>query len=378
MKRAERKEQGEYTDSEEEDAIANSDKESRDGSDDDDSDDEEKFTAEQLAEAEETLRAQGLLDARDEKKSAAKGKKGAAKVASALKVAADEEVGSGSDVESEEDGGSTADDEEEEDSEEDDDDEFADNPFMQKKRAASGEAADVEEQPSAKRRKTDGKNNNKKTVADKNVVEPDSDDDDNKGNTMDSIFSTVDGERSSQVDLIKAAFVEDGTTFEDEFQKEIDDAVQKKEDILTADNKLKGWGSWAGEGIKDRKKELDPKKQKMLTLMKDAANANGGMAAKVQKFGGKDEKFLAKYEVESVPFPFQSKAQYESTLAAGLGSEWNTTATHKYKVAPQVVTKRGAVVKPIQCAKHLSQKERDELLSAWSANKKPSRPKARF
>ena len=88
MKRAERKEQGEHTDSEEEAAVLDSGDDKKVDSDEEDSDEEDKFTAEQLAEAEDALRAQGLLDARDEKK--VKGeKKSRAKVAQALKVADD-------------------------------------------------------------------------------------------------------------------------------------------------------------------------------------------------------------------------------------------------------------------------------------------------
>ena len=48
-----------------------------------------------------------------------------------------------------------------------------------------------------------------------------------------------------------------------------------------------------------------------------------------------------------MPFPFTSREQFERSLRAPIGREWNTAASHKALTAPSVVVAKGAVVEPI-------------------------------
>lgn len=47
----------------------------------------------------------------------------------------------------------------------------------------------------------------------------------------------------------------------------------------------------------------------------------------------------AKYRVKDIPFPYTSRAQYERSLEAPLGREWNTRLGHQKAVLPRVSAK---------------------------------------
>lgn len=183
--------------------------------------------------------------------------------------------------------------------------------------------------------------------------------------TPDEIFKSLDLPQSSH-DQIKACFA--GGKQEEEFVQEQEDRHKKKEEkLLEAEDAdfLPGWGGWCGDGITSKRK----RPQREFTPLQEKAK-------KVQKFEGTDTKIM-KYAIESVPHPFQSQKQYEESLRMPTGKEWNTTAVHKKKVLPRIITKAGAVIQPLQFAKHLPQQERDNLIDAWTA-KKPLKSKARM
>lgn len=50
----------------------------------------------------------------------------------------------------------------------------------------------------------------------------------------------------------------------------------------------------------------------------------------------------AKYQVQDIPFPYTSRAQYERSLEAPLGTEWNTRLGHQKAILPRVSTKVSA------------------------------------
>lgn len=47
----------------------------------------------------------------------------------------------------------------------------------------------------------------------------------------------------------------------------------------------------------------------------------------------------AKYQVQDIPFPYTSRAQYERSLEAPLGTEWNTRLGHQKAILPRVSAK---------------------------------------
>jgi len=55
----------------------------------------------------------------------------------------------------------------------------------------------------------------------------------------------------------------------------------------------------------------------------------------------------AQFQIGSVPFPYQSREQYERAMAGTIGKEWNVTSSVKSMTRPEVVTRIGKMIKPI-------------------------------
>ncbi|WBW72826.1 U3 snoRNP protein Utp14 [Schizosaccharomyces osmophilus] len=147
-----------------------------------------------------------------------------------------------------------------------------------------------------------------------------------------------------QRELVARAFAGDDVVAEFEKDKEdwINEDAPKEEDQT-----LPGWGSWAGTGVKQKKNKpkavkkisgLDPSKRKDANLQHVIINE-------------KRNKKSAKLTADSVPFPFESREQYERALNLPMGPEWTTRASHHKAVAPKTVTKRGKVIQPLKAPK---------------------------
>ncbi|KAJ2784130.1 hypothetical protein GGI15_002357 [Coemansia interrupta] len=146
----------------------------------------------------------------------------------------------------------------------------------------------------------------------------------------------------TQRDLVQQAFAEDDVVeaeFEEEKQAAMDEDAPKTEDLT-----LPGWGSWGG-------KSLQPKKNKVVR--KPAAGEG------IEKSKRKDAKLgsviinqtlpktAQKYYSSNVPFPFYTPEQYEDTLQAPIGKEWNTAKSFGKAIKPRVMTKAGRIINPL-------------------------------
>lgn len=61
----------------------------------------------------------------------------------------------------------------------------------------------------------------------------------------------------------------------------------------------------------------------------------------------KRDKKAAQFTTAGVPFPFTSRDQFERSLRAPIGREWNTAASHAALVAPSKTVVKGAIIEPI-------------------------------
>jgi U3 small nucleolar RNA-associated protein 14 len=82
-------------------------------------------------------------------------------------------------------------------------------------------------------------------------------------------------------------------------------------------------------------------------LLLEAAARRKDAALKHVIVSEKRNKRAAALTTAGVPFPFSSREQFERSLRAPLGREWNTTASHKAMTAPSVVVQKGSVIDPI-------------------------------
>eukprot|EP00743_Colponemidia_sp_Colp-15_P009262 GILK01010117.1.p1 GENE.GILK01010117.1~~GILK01010117.1.p1 ORF type:complete len:925 (-),score=278.68 GILK01010117.1:39-2531(-) len=179
-----------------------------------------------------------------------------------------------------------------------------------------------------------------------------------------------------QKELIKRAFVSGAE--EEEFD-------QEKEDLMAEDEPkpepvIPGWGSWTGDGVKQRAKQEPKAQQQKSKKPVDGVEKEKRKDAKLKKviITEKRDKKAAKYQVVDVPYPFTSKEQYEQSLRHPLGREWNTTAVYQRLIQPEVVTKPGVVITPLKLLKNLPKKKADSIVSKLDPKPKAKRAPARF
>jgi len=131
---------------------------------------------------------------------------------------------------------------------------------------------------------------------------------------------------------------------------------------------LPGWGSWAGAGASNFKsakqlarEDAEAKKKAearaaLLAKRRDAKLSHVVLSERV-------DKHALKYQVATLPYPFTSIEQYEKSLAAPIGTEWNTTRAFQEKVQPKVITKPGEIIQPLQFNPKFARKDKASKIS---------------
>lgn len=146
-------------------------------------------------------------------------------------------------------------------------------------------------------------------------------------------------EKLDQRGLIKEAFAGDDVV--SDFLKD----KRKQEDAgkpKVVDLTLPGWGEWGGTGLKPSRNKRrrfriktappPPRKDQRLPSVIISEKRSGSISL---------------HQVNSLPFPFENQAQFESTIRSPLGRTWNTERTVKKLSKPKVVTQLGAIIEPM-------------------------------
>ena len=55
-----------------------------------------------------------------------------------------------------------------------------------------------------------------------------------------------------------------------------------------------------------------------------------------------------KYQSSHVPYPFETREQYERSLRMPVGQEWTSKETHQKLTMPRVIVKQGTVIDPLK------------------------------
>ena len=82
------------------------------------------------------------------------------------------------------------------------------------------------------------------------------------------------------------------------------------------------------------------------------------------------------YAVERIPHPFTSREQYEASLRAPVGQDWNTTESHRRMTAPEVKFTAGSIIDPIKFGKKAKKLLSDDMRS-FERKKKTERNEKR-
>ncbi|CDF91130.1 ZYBA0S10-00386g1_1 [Zygosaccharomyces bailii CLIB 213] len=144
-----------------------------------------------------------------------------------------------------------------------------------------------------------------------------------------------------QQDVIAEAFAGDDVvaSFEEEKKRVAESEDDKEEDVT-----LPGWGEWAGAGANPKKKRKFVKKVKG-TVQKDKRRDK---SLKNVIINEKLNKKNMKYQSSAVPFPFESKEQYERSLRMPIGQEWTSRSSHQKMIKPRILTRPSEVIDPLK------------------------------
>lgn len=145
-----------------------------------------------------------------------------------------------------------------------------------------------------------------------------------------------------QRDLVAQAFAGDNVVADFEAMKAVEIAADApKEEDLT----LPGWGAWGGKGARKTSAAAKKKHVKHIPGIEQDKRKDAKLAHVV--ISERTDKKAKKYLTKDLPYPYTSVKQYEQRLAMPTGAEWNTRGSSREMTMPRVLTKPGAVIKPI-------------------------------
>ena len=127
-----------------------------------------------------------------------------------------------------------------------------------------------------------------------------------------------------------------------------------------------GWGDWAGPGVglgsemitKKKRQNRDKlivklNREHEIRAMERSDRGNASIIISEERL-----KAAAKYKVEAVPYPYQSREEYERAMQMPLGSEWNATQVVTSRVQPEIKTRSGRIIQPITLIKKQSSSQK--------------------
>jgi U3 small nucleolar RNA-associated protein 14 len=131
-----------------------------------------------------------------------------------------------------------------------------------------------------------------------------------------------------------------------EFDAEKRDTIAEEETTETT-SFLPGWGAWTGEGMSkaEKKRNLGAK----TVTHKPGIDADKRKDRKLDKVIINERRIKpnTKYMASQLPFPFETREQYERSLRVPKGKEWVTKKTHQDVTRPRVIVKQG-IIKPLR------------------------------
>lgn len=269
---------------------------------------------------------------------------------------------------------------------ESDDDEQMDNPYLVKAKKSKKTSSDQQQpstttlttskpaaQPKKPKKSTSTQQPDHGLAGNPTLSAPDTDGFQTVTYSASSDADAFDSDEGMDLDILNpnhaltaSAFASDAAFVESEFaaEKALADLPSDSETKTT--DQLPGWGSWAGSNLPSSKKKsrrpppapsssaknalTRPNKPTTTTSKKaKSSNPNRGIVPQqpdndkvllTQRRQKANTKFLA----PQLPFPFESKEQYERGLRMPLGSEWTTKQSHQKNTLPRVLVKGGTVI----------------------------------
>jgi U3 small nucleolar RNA-associated protein 14 len=134
--------------------------------------------------------------------------------------------------------------------------------------------------------------------------------------------------------LTAKGFAGDNVAAEFAAEKKATIADEESSEVTTH---LPGWGAWTGDGANS--------KGRRTVTTKPGIDANKRKDKKLDRviINEKRAKPTVKYMASQLPFPFESREQYEKSLRVPKGKEWTTKRTFQDATRPRVIVKQGVI-----------------------------------
>lgn len=155
-----------------------------------------------------------------------------------------------------------------------------------------------------------------------------------------TVEDTEDSDKKlDQRGLIKEAFAGDDviSDFLRDKRKQEEAGKPKVVDLT-----LPGWGEWGGKGLKPSRNK---RKRFRIKTAPPPPRKDEHLPSII--ISEKRDSSVSLHQVNSLPFPFETHLQFESTIRSPLGRTWNTEHTVKKITKPKVVTQLGAIIEPM-------------------------------
>ncbi|XP_060910018.1 U3 small nucleolar RNA-associated protein 14 homolog A isoform X2 [Labrus mixtus] len=167
-------------------------------------------------------------------------------------------------------------------------------------------------------------------------------------------------DNQEQRGLIREAFAGDDVV--SDFLKE----KRKQEDAgkpQVVDLTLPGWGEWGGTGLKPSRR-----KRKKFRMKAAPPPPRKDVSLPGVIISEKRNRSITLHQVNTLPFPFETHTQFESTIRTPLGRTWNTERTVKKMTKPKVVTRMGAIIEPMAREELMKDKNQATVADRNSVN----------
>ena len=120
-------------------------------------------------------------------------------------------------------------------------------------------------------------------------------------------------------------------------------ATIEEEESTSTTTYLPGWGAWAGTGMTKAEQKRNLGRKSVTT--KPGIDASKRKDKKLDKviINERRVKPNVKYMASQLPFPFETREQYERSLRVPKGKEWTTKKTFQDATRPRVIVKQGVI-----------------------------------
>ncbi|XP_040180988.1 U3 small nucleolar RNA-associated protein 14 homolog A isoform X2 [Rana temporaria] len=183
--------------------------------------------------------------------------------------------------------------------------------------------------------------------------------------------TTVEDEEEEEEDvetaqkmIIQEAFAGDDVIKDFLNEKKKAEQAGKPKDINLV---LPGWGEWGGTNLK-----VSHKKRRRFIIKAPPAPPRKDQRLPNVILNEKRNIMAAAHQINELPYPFNNRKHFESSIRTPVGKTWNTEqAVHKM-TSPKVITKKGHIIEPI--TEDVFQKHAQTKKTDLELNKPNQRP----